>query len=166
MIPKGFHERVLRLAHDTLVTEHLGIKQTLDRVVSEFYWPGVCGDVGRFCKSCDVCQRTIRRGGSTNKVPLGKLPFIDTPFKRVAVNIVGPFEPRSDKKLRYILTMVDYATRYPEALALPSIETERIAEALVYMFSRVGIPSEMLVDHNSKITVEVMSEVSMLLSLQ
>ena len=34
------------------------------------------------------------------------------------------------------------------------------------MFSRVGIPSEMLVDHNSKITVEVMSEVSRLLSLQ
>ena len=149
VIPKGFHERVLRLAHDTLVTEHLGIKQTLDRVVSEFYWPGVCGDVERFSKSCDVCQRTIRRGGSTNKVPLGKLPFIDTPFKRVAVDIVGPFEPRSDTKSQYILTMVDYATRYPEAVALPSIETERIAEALVYMFSRVGIPSEMLVDHNS-----------------
>ena len=166
VIPKGFYDRVLRLAHDTLVTEHLGIKQTLDRVVSEFYWPGVCGDVERFCKSCDVCQRTIRRGGSTNKVPLGKLPIIDTPFKRVAVDIVGPFEPRSDKKSRYILTMVDYATRYPEAVALPSIETERIAEALVNMFSRVGIPSEMLVDHNSKITVEVMSEVSRLLSIQ
>ena len=62
--------------------------------------------------------------------------------------------------------MVDYATRYPEAVALSSIETERIAEAQVNMLSRVGIPSEMLVDHNSKITVEVMSEVSRLLSLQ
>ena len=62
--------------------------------------------------------------------------------------------------------MVDYATRYPEAVALPSIETERIAEALVNMFSRVGIPSKMLVDHNSKIKVEVISEVSRLISLQ
>ena len=34
--------------------------------------------------------------------------------------------------------MIDYATRYPEAVALPSIETERVAEALVEMFSRVG----------------------------
>ena len=59
--------------------------------------------------------------------------------------------------------MVYYATRYPEEVALPSIETERIAEALVNVLSRVGIPSEMLVDHNSKITVEVMSEVSRLL---
>ena len=96
--------------------------------------------MARFCKSCDICQRTIRKGRVT-KEPLGKLPLIDTPFKRVAVDIVGPTEPRSDKKSRYILTMVDYATRYPEAVALPSIETEREAEALITMFTRVGIPA-------------------------
>ena len=165
MIPVGFREKVLRLAHETLLTEHLGIKKTLDRVVSEFFWPGVCGDVARFCKSCDICQRTIQKGRVT-KVPLGKMPLIDTPFKRVAVDIVGPIEPPSDKKSRYILTMIDYATRYPEAVALPSIETERVAEALIAMFSRVGIPSEMLMEHESRVTTEVMNEVSRLLSLQ
>ena len=165
VIPVGFREKVLRLAHETLLTEHLGIKKTLDRVVSEFFWPGVCGDVARFCKSCDICQRTIQKGRVT-KVPLGKMPLIDTPFKRVAVDIVGPIEPRSDKKSRYILTMIDYATRYPEAVALPSIETERVAEALIAMFSRVGIPSEMLMEHESRVTIEVKNEVSRLLSLQ
>ena len=165
VVPVGFREKVLRLAHETLLTEHLGIKKTLDRVVSEFFWPGVCGDVARFCKSCDICQRTIQKGRVT-KVPLGKMPLIDTPFKRVAVDIVGPIEPRSDKKSRYILTMIDYATRYPEAVALPSIETERVAEALIAMFSRVGIPSEMLMEHESRVTIEVMNEVSRLLSLQ
>ena len=160
VVPEGFHEKVLRLAHETLLTKHLGIKKTLDRVVSElFFWPGVCGDVARFCKSCDICQKTIRKGRVT-KVPLGKLPLIDTPFKRVLVDIVGPVEPRSDKKSRYILTMIDYATRYPNAVALPSIETECMAEALIVMFSRVGIPSE------SRVTIEVMNEVSRLLSLQ
>ena len=62
--------------------------------------------------------------------------------------------------------MIDYATRYPEAIALPSIETERVAEALIAMFSRVGIPSEMLMEHESRVTIEVMNEVSRLLSLQ
>ena len=109
VIPGVFREKVLRLAHETLLTEHLGIKKTLDRVVSEFFWPGVCGDVARFCKSCDICQRTIPKVRVT-KVPLGKMPLIDTPFKRVAVDIVGPIQPRSDKKSRYILTMIDYAT--------------------------------------------------------
>ena len=37
VIPEGFREKVLRLAHETLLTEHLGIKETLDRVVSEFF---------------------------------------------------------------------------------------------------------------------------------
>ena len=153
----GVREKVLRLAHETLLTEHLGIKKTLGRVVSEFFWPGVCGDMARFCKSCDICQRTIQKGRVT-KVPLGKMPLIDTPFKRVAVDIVGPIEQSSDKKSRYILKMIDYVTRYPEAVALPSIETERVVEALIAMFSRVGIPSEMLMEHESKVTIEVMNE--------
>ena len=62
----------------------------------------------------------------------------------MAVDVVGLIEPRSDRKYRYILTMIDYATRYPEAVALPNIETEHVAEALVEMFSRVRIPDEML----------------------
>ena len=45
--------------------------------------------------------------------------------------------------------MIDYATRYPEAVALASNETERVAEALIAMFSRVGIPSEMLIENES-----------------
>ena len=159
VVPEGFREKVLRLAHETLLTEHLGIKKTLDSVASEFFWFGVCGDVARFCKSSDICQRTIRKGRVT-KVPVGKLPLIDTPFKRVSVQLAGPIDPRSDKKSRYILTMIDYATRYPETVALPSIETERVAEEWIAMFSRVGIPSEMRIEHESRVTTEVMNEVS------
>ena len=115
---EGFREKVLRLANETLLTEHLGIKQTLIRVVSEIFGPGLCAEGARFYKSCAICQRTIQKGRVT-KVPLGKLPLIDKPFKCVSIGLVGPTEPRSDKKPRYILTMIDYATRYPEAVALP-----------------------------------------------
>ena len=163
VVPEGFREKVM--AHKTLMSGHLGKKKTLDRVVAEFFWPGICGDVARFCKSCDICQRTIQKG-RVSKVPLGKLPLIDTPFKCVAVDIVGPIEPPSEKRNCYILTMIDYATRYLEAVALPSIEMERVAEALVEMFSREGIPDEMLTDCGSRFTAEVMKEVSRLLSLQ
>ena len=74
----------------------------------------------------------------------------------VSVDLFGPIEPRSDKKSRFILTMTDYATkyRYHEAVALPSIETERMAEALVGMISRVGISSEMLIELESRLTTE------------
>ena len=64
--------------------------------------------------------------------------------------------------------MIDYATKYPEAVALPSIQTECVAEVLVGMFSRVGIhvPTEMLIYIESRFMIVVMNDVSRLLSLQ
>ena len=61
---------------------------------------------------------------------------------------------------------MDYSTRYPEALALPGIEMERVAEALVDVFSRVGVPREMLTDQGSQFTSDVIEEVSRLLRLE
>ncbi len=165
IVPQTLRQTVLKVAHESIMSGHLGVKKTTDRVLSEFFWPGVCGDVTRYCRSCDICQRTISKGHVT-KVPIGRMPLIDTPFKRVAVDLVGPIFPATDRKNRYILTLVDYATRYPEAIPLPSIEAERVAEALVDMFSRLGIPEEILTDRGSQFTSEVMHEVSRLLSLR
>ena len=36
VIPERFHEKVLRLAHETLMSGHLGIKKTMERVMTEF----------------------------------------------------------------------------------------------------------------------------------
>ena len=37
VVLESLREKVLRLVHETLLTEHLGIKKTFDRVVSEFF---------------------------------------------------------------------------------------------------------------------------------
>ena len=121
--------------------------------------------MSRFCKSSYTFQRAIQKGRIT-KVLLGKMPLIDTSFKRVAVDILEPIERRSKRKSRYILTMIDYAMKYPEAVALPGIETESGGKALVEMFSRVGIPDEMLTDCGSKFTGELIKGVTRLLSLR
>lgn len=94
------------------------------------------------------------------------MPIIDTPFQRVAVDIIGPLSPTSAKGNRYVLTMVDFATRYPDAVALPSIETERIAEALLEMFSRVGVPREIVSDRGKSFTSNLMQELGRLLSFR
>ena len=80
--------------------------------------------------------------------------------------MIGPLKPVTYNKNRYILTLVDYATRYPEAVPLASIDTETVAEALVSIFSRVGIPNEVLTDMGTQYTSAVMKEVSRLLSFK
>jgi len=105
--------------------------------------------VTRFCKSCDICQRTIAKGRVPN-VPLEKMPIVDTPFDRVAVDILGPISPATERGNRHILTTVDYATSYSEAVELKDIQAETVAEAVVNMFvTRVRVPKEILNDQES-----------------
>ena len=90
------------------------------------------------------------------------MPLIDTPFKRVAVDIVRPIAPLSEAGHRYILTLVDY----PEAVPLKKITTEAVAEALLNICSRVAIPEEVLTDQGTQFMSECMQEVSRLLSIK
>ena len=165
VVPKAKRTVILKMGHESIMAGHMAIQRTLDRIMSNFYWPGIHGDVTRYCRSCDICQRTTPKG-KIQKATLEQMPLIDTPFKRVAVDLVGPITPRSKQGNRYILTLVDYATRYPEAKALPNIETVTVAEALLEIYSRIGFPTEMLSDLGTQFTSDVMREVSRLISLK
>ena len=112
IVPVHLRQGVLHLAHDSIMTGHLGVRKTGDRVLANFFWPGLSGDVARYCRLCGICQRTIPKG-RIPVAPLQKMPIIDVPFQRVAMDLIGPIEPVSELKNRYILTVVDFATRYP-----------------------------------------------------
>ena len=94
------------------------------------------------------------------------MPLIDKPFKRVAIDLVGLIGPPSEDGHRYILTLVDFATRYPEAVPLKNIDTETVAEALVDIFSRLGVPKEILSALGTQFISECMKEVTRLLSIK
>ena len=165
MVPEKLRRPIMEVAHGSIMGGHMGIKKTTDKIQSAFYWPGIQGDVTRFCKSCDVCQKTVSKG-SVPKVPLEKMPLIDKPFKRVAIDLVGPISPPSEEGHRYILTLVDFSTRYPEAVPLKNIDTETVAEALVDIFSRLGVPEEILSDLGTQFVSDCMREVTRLLSIK
>ena len=116
-------------------------KKTEVRILPNF-WPGLRQDVIRFCRSCDVCQRTVRSCSDKKVLGLGSMPVIDTPFKRVVVDIVGSITPLREAGHQYILTLVGYTTRFPEAVPLKKITTDAVGEALLDIYSRVGIPEE------------------------
>ena len=113
-----------------------------------------------------IYVRKLRVKGRQQKVPLQKMPLIDTPIKRVAVDLIGPIFPSSEKGYRYILSLVDYATRYPDAVPLKNIDTETVAEALLDMYSRLGFPEEVLSDNGTPFISECMEQVSRLFSIR
>ena len=118
----------------------------------------------RYVASCDLCQRNVSKG-TVSKAPLGKLPLVETPFSVICVDIVRPISPPSEG-FQYILTTIDMCTRFPEAIPLKVISTSTVAEALLNMFSRVGLPNRIHSDRCSQFTSEMMREVYRLLDIR
>ena len=74
------------------------------------------------------------------------------------MDLVGPL-PRSKNGNRFILIICDYATRYPEAIPLPSTEGPRIVKELLKIFTRVGVPEEMLMDQGTNFMSGLLGEI-------
>ena len=66
----------------------------------------------------------------------------------VGIDIIGPLKI-TRRGNRYILSIIDYYTKYGEAVALPYQETETVIRALEEVFSRHGMPSLSLTDQGS-----------------
>lgn len=56
------------------------------------------------------------------------------------MDIVGPISRATRRGDKYILSIVDFATKFPEAVAFKDIEVKIVAEALMTVFSRLGLP--------------------------
>ena len=147
----------MRLAHGSPLAAHLGCKRTTKKLQRSFFWPGMSKDVREMVQRCMECQKVnLAREG---KAPLVSLPVISTPFDRIAIDVVGPL-PITDRKNRYILTVMDFTTRYPEAFPLRRIDTESVLEALMHFFSHFGLPKEILSDRGTNFTATLMKEVA------
>ena len=155
LVPKNYISRVLYLGHTHQLGAHLGVKKTYDRIVARFYWPGIKKAVENFCRTCPECQMVAPRPSFRN--PLVPLPIIRTPFSRLAMDIVGPL-PKSARGHRYILVILDYATRYPEAIPLRTASAKAVAHELLMLFSRVGIAEEILTDQGTCFMSRVLTQ--------
>ena len=65
-----------------------------------------------------------------------------------------------------MFVVCDYATRYPEAVALKNIDAGTIAEELDTIFSRVSIPQEILTDQGANFTSHLLTELYRMLHIR
>ena len=45
LVPKDFRDHKMKLAHESIVGGHLGVRKTADRITSSFQWTRVMSDV-------------------------------------------------------------------------------------------------------------------------
>ena len=81
------------------------------------------------------------------------------------MDIVGPLT-RSSCGNRFVLVVCDYATRYPEAVPMKHVDAASVAEELVSIFSRVGVPKEILTDQGTNFTSHLLAELYRMLHVK
>ncbi|XP_025102703.1 uncharacterized protein LOC112569193 [Pomacea canaliculata] len=62
VVPQALRSTVLEYAHDSPFAGHQGTRNTLERVFSHFWWPGIRRDVRQYCQTCDIYKKTSAKG--------------------------------------------------------------------------------------------------------
>ena len=126
---------------------HLGARKVKALLKQRFVWPGMGVDVITHTRSCEVCQKCARAKG--RKVPLMERQVLSEPFEVLAFDLVGPF-PKAKNGFRFVLTAVCMGSKWPEAIPLGSQTAKAVAAGMLEIFSRTGIPLQLLTDQGSQ----------------
>ena len=155
MVPKVARSRILRMAHNYPIAGHYASERTLSTIRTRIDWPDVAKDVKDLCASCPICQKA--GAAIIVKAPLNPLPVIKEPFTRIAMDVFGPLN-RTKAGNKYILVLMDYVTKWPEAFALRNGTAETIVNFLIEVTARIGVPQELLTDNGSNFMSKVMKK--------
>lgn len=136
---------------------HPGTRASRRLVTSRYFWPSMNKDINNWVAQCLDCQkakvsRHVKSGVQKIHIPKGR-------FEHIHMDIVGPL-PVS-KGYRYILTIVDRTSRWPEAYPLKDITAGTVASAFLREYiPRFGVPLQITTDQGTQFTSAIFKELS------
>ena len=150
VIPYDMCEEVMEQCHKEVLAGHLGRTKTWERIRERCYWPGMYKDVVNYVDSCEECgSKKGNRLFSVGKRQNMPVELLLKPFSFIVVDAIGPLPITKDKK-QYIITVVDYVTRFAEAFAVKDLKTSTWLKVLEdKIVSRYGVPINLLSDQGS-----------------
>jgi Integrase zinc binding domain len=143
MVPKVYKKDILLLAHDSPMSENLGVSKTLERIREHFYWPHIRQDVVEHCRTCKACQLSGKPNQNILKATLQPIPVLHKPFAKVVIDCVGSL-PKTKSGNECLLTLMCTSTRFPEVIPLRNIRSKTVDKAMVKFFTTFGLPNIIL----------------------
>jgi len=103
------------------------------------WWRTLHKDSKAYCRASNMCQRTSRPSRS-DELPLNPQMMLQ-PFKKWAIDFVGPIQPQGKKTgAQYIITVTEYLTRWAEAQPVKdSTGATTVKFLFEYVLTRFGL---------------------------
>ena len=148
-LPRTLVPGVLALAHGTF--GHPGIARTTLIIADKYNWPSLKQDVRAYVRSCRC--RLRKRQWSTQ---LRMLParFL-RPWEALEMDILD-MKTVSYKGNRYLLVIVDRATKFLFAFPLPTKETLNVSKKLLELILIFGLPFSIRCDGGREFVSTIM----------
>lgn len=156
VVPVSLHLDILEECHDSALAGHLGVDRTLSRITQRFFFPGMRRIVADYVKTCVTCQRYK----PSNEKPSGLLqtPVLNQRGEVLAIDLFGPLPP-GEQGEKWVLLVVDTATRWVELFSLKEATSEICARVLIEeYFLRYGLPRRIVSDNGSQFVSQVMQQ--------
>ncbi|XP_066983829.1 uncharacterized protein [Macrobrachium rosenbergii] len=153
VVPSQFRKSILSLSRDGSFSGHFSVWKTF-RKLARFWWPGLKSSVKRFVNECEVCQVMGKPNQIIPKAPLNPIPAIGAPFVELVFDVVGPL-PKTKSGFTHLLTIMDRASKFPEAFPMRRITSKAVFDKLIEFFSRYGLPRIIQTDCGTNFTSKV-----------
>ena len=132
VVPAAMQRETLNKLHKG----HQGIERCRLRARMSVWWPGISRQIEQMVKHCSHCTRET----TPRKEPLMPTALPEYPWQKIGTDLF------SLNGSNYLLA-ADYFSRFPEVIKLTSTTSASIISALKSIFSRYGIPEEVVSDN-------------------
>ena len=161
--PKCIRLEILHLCHDNVLSGHVGVKRTRQRIRKRWYWPCYMTDIARYVMSCTIC--TCRSGNLPNRISPLRKQLIGVPFQRIGMDILDVHHI-SKRGNRYIIVISDYFSKWCIAVARKNHKAITCSEVIINQFvCQFGVPMQILTDQGREFEGQLFQEVCRLLRI-
>ena len=116
---------------------HAGINTLQQQLSSRFYWPRITDSAKKFVRSCPKCQQANPRSFQKAKQTLKPVAVPKGIWLQIGIDLMGPL-PVSPEGHKYIMTCVDYFSKWVEMFPLKSKSSMEVAQKLYQLMCRFG----------------------------